>query len=323
MLLITGATGRVGQELVRSLLKRNEKFRILSHDAANACRVFGKNIEIIEADLTTPLSFPAIERACRGVDCIIHLAALVDYSASEKETMLANFFSTQQLIKAAEMQGEEKKPRFVFLSSTSVYRGTSASLMDEKIQRRASNAYGRSKLAAEKALEKSSLDFIILRSVMIYGKSFHEGFSDVIRRIKEGRMHIIGKGDNIVPFIHVSDVVQAIELAINSKVKREDFIITSGESWTQEGLFADIAKRLGVSAPIKHTPKMLAYLFADFGALKARLTGGKKFYREYIFTLCENRRFSTEKAKRLLKFNPEVKFGNGIKEVLNALGEKK
>ena len=87
MILITGATGRVGRELVEELQKSGKyggKIRILVRDAAAAKRLFGKGVQIYEGDLGSPHDFIAIAEACKGVGKIVHCAAAVDYSLPEK-----------------------------------------------------------------------------------------------------------------------------------------------------------------------------------------------------------------------------------------------
>ena len=250
-----------------------------------------------------------------GVEQIIHLAALIDYSASEKEVFDANFESTRQLILAAKLQ--KIPPKIIFLSSTSIYRGVRGNIIDENTHPNPTNAYGKSKLASEKAIISSGLPYIILRPPIVYGKGFETGFGQIIRMIQKKRMPIIGNGTNFIPFIHISDLVDAITIAIGSNLENESFIVSSGEKFSQKQLYSIIAKNLGVAPPSIHIPKSIAYHGVGFAHMLYLLIGKKpRIFKEYVHTLAESKNYDISKARRLLGYAPKVKFQNGLKEII-------
>ncbi|MBI5225567.1 NAD-dependent epimerase/dehydratase family protein [Candidatus Micrarchaeota archaeon] len=318
MILITGATGRVGQNLIKSLLlnpKYKKKIRILARDDRQAMALFGKSVEIFEANLSSKNDFIPIAQAMDGADKIIHLAALVDYSASEKEIFDANFESTRQLILAAKLQ--KTPPKIIYLSSTSIYRGVSCKIINENTPPHPDNAYGKSKLASENAIISSGLPYIILRPPIVYGKGFETGFGKIISMIKKRRMFVIGSGENLIPFIHISDLIDAISIAIESDIENDSFILTSGEKLTQKQLYLLISKNLGVSPPFLHIPKSIAYHGVGFAHLLYLLFGKKpRIFKEYVHTLAQSRQYDISRARRLLGYAPKVRFQTGIKELL-------
>ncbi|MFH0971533.1 MAG: NAD-dependent epimerase/dehydratase family protein [Candidatus Micrarchaeota archaeon] len=324
MILITGATGRVGRELLGRLLaekKYRGKLRILAHNLFEAQKMYGSKVEIYQGDLSSEHDFIALAEACKNVDLIVHLAGLVDYSASGSEFMAANYHGTLKLIKAAKLQ--RKPPKFIFLSSTSIYRGAKSEQISEKTKPFPSNAYGRSKLAAEGALRESGLDYLILRSPIIYGKGFKTGIGDVVKLIKKRRMPILGNGNNHIAYIHISDLVDALVSAINSKLKNQEFIFSSGEAKTQNELFEAVAKELHVPSPRIHIPTSVAYLSTSAIRLLYRLLGLKpKIFKEYVHTLAESRVYNISKAKKMLHFRPKIKINDGIKEMILSMQEK-
>ncbi|MFH1257375.1 MAG: NAD-dependent epimerase/dehydratase family protein [Candidatus Micrarchaeota archaeon] len=318
MLLVTGATGKVGRALIEALLKGKKwrnKIRVLVRKREEAGRAFGKNVQIAEADLSSGHDFIAIAEACKGVDEIAHLAALIDYGAPDEKLMRLNYRGTEMLIRAAKLQ--KKPPKFIFLSSTSIYRGVKEEIVGEKTKPCPLNAYGRSKLLAENALKESGIPYIILRSPIVYGKGFTEGFSRVIKMIKRGRMVIIGKGDNPIPHINIGDLVKALELCINSKVENEDFIVASSERLTQEQMYAILAKALHVPAPKLHVPKAVAARAIEGISAIYRLLGKKpKIFKEYVHTLADRRVFNTAKAQKMLHFRSSIPLREGVLELL-------
>lgn len=318
MILVTGAAGRVGRALIRELLgerKYRGRIRVLVRDVNAARNIFGSKVALFQADLTDPHDFIAIAHALKGADTVVHLAGLADYSASEGELMRANYLGTAQILKAARLS--KKRPRIIFISSTSIYRGSGDALIDEDTPPHPINVYGKSKLEAEAAIIASGLDYVILRPPIVYGQGFKEGFGLVIGLLKRGRMPIIGSGGNFIPHIHIDDLVAAIILAINSKLRKEAFIVSSGEMLTQTQCFGIIASEIHVAPPKMHIPKAASYAVIGLAGAFFRLIGKKpKIFKEYVHTLAESRAYSIRKAGRLLRFKPRIKLREGIRDLL-------
>lgn len=317
-ILVTGATGRIGRAFVSAFSKKHPEIgmRLVVRDGSKLTAI-PKNSEVFEADLSKEL--PA--GLCSGVDTVVHFAALVDASAPEGELMLNNLEATKRLVDAAKSAGVK---RFIYCSSTSVFRRMLYSPIDEKHPKTPVNAYGRSKLLAEEYLRGSGLDYLILRPSMVYGKGFRTGFGKIASTIGRGKMKIIGSGKNRIPLIHVDDAVQAFILAVERRdVKNADFNLVGDEMPTQEELFTMVAEKLGVPPPSKRVPKVIAYVFAFFRELEGWLTRTRpKMVREYVEILAGDRVFSNEKAKRLLGFSPQVTVERGIGEFVQAMQQQ-
>ncbi len=320
MILITGAIGRVGKALISKLLEQKRyrgKIRVLVRNSRKATDAFGKKVKIYEADLTSEHDFAAIAEACRNVELIIHLAATLDYSLSEKEMMRTNYEGMLRLLKAAKLQ--KQLPRFIHLSSSSLYRGVRGITINEHTPPFPTNSYGRSKLKAESALKSSGLDYIILRPPIIYGAGFHTGFADVLKLIKKERMFIVGDGKNYLPHIHISDLLDAILLAMKSKLKKQEFVIASREHITQSQAYGMFAKVIGVRPPGIHIPLVVADAAAGVAHALYVLFGKKpKIFKEYIHTLAQNRIYDISKARRLLGFEPKVGLKPGIRNLVES-----
>lgn len=107
------------------------------------------------------------EALLSNCEIVVHLAGLAHGSVDDERHDAINRRGTERLVKAAVQAGVE---RFVFVSSVAAQAGAaSRSLIRETDDPRPVNAYGRSKLAAEKAVEQSGMAFTILRPVAIYG----------------------------------------------------------------------------------------------------------------------------------------------------------
>lgn len=309
MILVTGATGKLGARLVPALAKAGFKLRLLDFSASKAKQLFPKlKYEFVEADLVrTPIE--KLAEACRGCEAVTHLAGVVDYSLPELKIMSINYGGTEKMAVAAKRAGVK---RFILMSSTSIYGRLKEFPTTEKTAPSPSSAYGRSKLLAEHAVKRAKIPYIILRPTIIYGPGFDAGFGSVARGISKGKMKIIGDGTNRVPFVHVDDVVRAVVLALKAKKLNEDYIIAGSEVMTQKQALEEVARAVGARPPREKIPKLLALLAA-----------GSAEKREYAHVLGDDRLFSYAKARKMLGFKPKVKLRAALKELVPFwLGEK-
>jgi nucleoside-diphosphate-sugar epimerase len=163
LVALTGATGFIGQHLLRELPRRGYRLRVLLRrpsatplDAASA----------VVGDLARPQNMAA---ALTGVEAVIHSAGLAHAMSGvpEDDYRAFNTEATIGLARAAQRAGAR---RFVFLSSIRAQTGPIADVvLTEAMEPRPTDAYGRSKLAAEQGLAELDLDWAALRPVLVYG----------------------------------------------------------------------------------------------------------------------------------------------------------
>ena len=162
LVALTGATGFIGQWL-RELPKRGYRLRVLLRrpsivpiDAASA----------VVGDLARPVNMAA---ALADVDAVIHSAGLAHAMSGvpEDDYRMLNTQATIGLARAAQRAGAK---RFVFLSSIRAQSGPDGRARADRGSGAApTDAYGRSKLAAEQGLAELDLDWVALRLVLVYG----------------------------------------------------------------------------------------------------------------------------------------------------------
>ena len=190
MILVTGGTGFIGQELVKRLLDSGTRVRVLSRREADTPG------ELLIGDITKPES---LTEAMRGVNEVFHLAALVDHFAPMEVLEKVNVTGTTNVAKVAIKQGVS---RFVHCSTVSAERGGGTT------------AYGKSKILAEKALQScgTGMSYVIIRPGPVYDGERHNLRKAVYlaRRFK-----IFGKiiPDNIIHLASRTNVVNGMLLA--------------------------------------------------------------------------------------------------------------
>ena len=157
--LVTGGTGLVGPRLLRRLAASGVECRAL----VRAGKEVPDGVERVEGDILSPKTLPA---ALRGVDSIIHLAALFR-TRDEDEIWRVNLEGTRNLIAAA--RDAVPDVRFLMSSTGNVYADGDGRPGREDDDVHPILAYPASKIEAEKLLRASGLNWGILRLPFIYG----------------------------------------------------------------------------------------------------------------------------------------------------------
>jgi nucleoside-diphosphate-sugar epimerase len=160
---LTGATGFVGRFLLKDLKRHGYNVRALLRSPG------GLVPEIDNAVIGDIAHATNLVQALRGVDYVVHSAAIAHALSGrpEEDYRAINTEGTKALAQAAAKAGVK---RFVFLSSVRAQSGPSAAeVLDESMEPAPTDAYGRSKLAAEQALAEVGIDWAALRPVLVYG----------------------------------------------------------------------------------------------------------------------------------------------------------
>ena len=163
LLALTGATGFIGQHLLRELPRGGHRLRVLLRHPSS---VPMQCASAVIGDLARPRNMSA---ALEGVDAVIHSAGLTHGMSGipEDDYRVLNTEATINLARAARRAGAK---RFIFLSSIRAQSGPTAdTVLTEADDPNPTDAYGRSKLAAERGLKDLDLDWVSLRAALVYG----------------------------------------------------------------------------------------------------------------------------------------------------------
>lgn len=291
MIYITGASGRLGEEVLKLIPNATPLVRT-PHGLTN--------------EIITTFETEELRKILKNAECVVHLAGSMNF-LDPKEMWASNVDLTQKIVEAL-----PSKARIIFASSISVY-GKLIRVVpaNEESPLNLDSSYAKSKAEAEELVKKCT-DFVILRIATIYGKGF-EDYYTILKQIKKGSMYIIGHGQNRVPFVHVCDVADAVK---NSLKAKKGIYVLSGEGVKQEEILRMSAELLGVPAPTQHAPLDMALMFAGFEENKTMLLKQKpKITTEHVLILASDRIFDCTKAKKELKFNPRP-LVDGIREIV-------
>ena len=171
--LVTGASGFVGRAVVAALAARGDEVYAAiraaddSADGGTSEHALPHGVTVVRhGDLDAALDWTGL---LAGIDAVVHLAGIAHAGPgiAEERYDRVNHRATAALAAAA---GDAGVSRFVFVSSIRAQTGPAADhVVSERDTPRPTDAYGRSKLAAERALARSGVPFTILRPVLVYG----------------------------------------------------------------------------------------------------------------------------------------------------------
>ncbi|MBN2372633.1 SDR family oxidoreductase [bacterium] len=226
--LVTGGAGFIGSNIVDALLDKGEKVRVVDNISTGKRQnllPFMERIEFIEADI---LDMDIMKDACKGVDFVIHQAALPSVPRSVADPISsnrANVDGTLNILWAARETGVK---RVVYASSSSVYGNQPTVQKHEAMPANPMSPYAISKYAGELYSQVFcqiyGISTVCLRYFNVFGprQDPRSQYAAVIPKfitalISGNRPVIYGDGEQSRDFTFVDNVVQANILAANAK----------------------------------------------------------------------------------------------------------
>ncbi|MDE1854730.1 MAG: NAD(P)-dependent oxidoreductase [Candidatus Micrarchaeota archaeon] len=300
---VTGATGRLGRATVKALIASGSTVKALVINKDDVKHLATGAIPFIG----TLNDASVVDEACAGADTVFHFAAIVHAARSTaEEVMDANVEGTKSLLESCK---KNKVKQFIFTSSIDVYGRKRQGTLTEESKPLPTDKYGYSKMIAEQEIVASGVPYTILRMANVYGPGFEHSFFKVFRAVNEGKMVIIGKGDNHMALIHVQDVVKALMLVKeNPRVSvGKVYNIGDGAVYTQEGLVNTVADMLGVQRPTRHVAEVLVRMLAKSRGLDS----------DELRFLTSDRVIDIGRIKRELGFEPDMDIKTGGREMIN------
>ncbi len=304
MIVVTGASGLVGGNLVRALLAQGRPVRALVHHDRRA--LAGLDVEIVSADLTDPVS---IEKALRGAEVVYHLASTISISMGNwDEVEGVNVRGTHNVIEACLKNGVR---RLMYFSSIHAYRQKPFDQpLDEERPLLGGvhiPPYERSKVLAEMEVRRAvegGLDAIILIPSALVGPfDFRPSyFGQALQLLARGRIPALVRGG--YDWVDVRDVVQGAIKA--ERVARNGGRYILSGHWQSLWDVARVTGEItGKPVPQFTFPIWMAQFAQPLMAKLAQINGRQPLYtRPMLNALKSNRHISHERAARQLGYAP-------------------
>ena len=220
-ILVTGASGFVGRALTSELAAAGHSVRAAMRQPAD---IFPRSVEVIAvSDLTRPVEWRPL---LRDIDTVVHLAGIAHAGPeiAEQAYDRVNRLATAELAAAAKTMGIS---HLVFMSSIRAQSGpTSNRTLSETDVPRPTDAYGRSKLAAEVAVRAADVPFTILRPVLIYGPGVKGNFARLMELARKPWPLPLGLCRNRRSLLARRNLIDAIHLALTASApKGETYVV--------------------------------------------------------------------------------------------------
>jgi nucleoside-diphosphate-sugar epimerase len=313
VIAVTGATGFIGSHLTEELARRGHRVIGIGRQRCPPTDATARpGVEHVAVDYHCAT---ALARALDGVDTVIHAAAATRAPTSEA-LAASNVAVTEQVLAAIRSIGSV--PRFVLVSSLAA-AGPAPAFDAPKSEDDAAapiEAYGRSKLAAERLLERETvLPWTVVRPAAVYGPRDRD-FLHMFRLAARGIAVHAANRSSWISILHVRDVVAGLIVAATrpEAVGRRYFL--ANDTPVQWGeLFARAAAAAGRHLSLDvELPRFLVAFGGRLGDVHARitgdaslLTGEKVALGRAPFWIC-----SADRARRELAFAPGVSLDDGI-----------
>ncbi len=321
LVLITGATGAVGPIVVNAFQAAGYPIRTLSIDPAPA-GVWPDTIETLVGDITDPTS---VQAAMRGVDWVIHLAALL-HIATPSPSLYSkyeqiNVGGTSTVVEAAIQAGVR---RIVFFSTISVYGESShGRILTEDTPPCPDTLYARTKLEAEKVvLGAKDTDGrpvgVILRMASIYGAGLKGNYERLVQSLAQGRFIPVGDCSNRRTLVYEKDVADAAVLAAShASAAGGIFNVSDGTFHPMNELIGAMCSALSRRPPRFRLPRKPVCFAAGILEHCARLLSlSCPLTRDTIDKFTEDMAVDSRLIQQRLGFSPKYDISAGWKEAI-------
>lgn len=296
-ILVTGASGFIGQALVQSLVA--QKFDVIAGVRKKPLSPVTK--QLVLGDLSEPTDYG---NALQGLETIIHLAARVHIMQDTSSDALAEFrkINTSGTINLALQAAQSGVKRFIFISSIKV-NGESTPIdspFQAEITGPPTDPYALSKYETEQGLlslaKKTSMDVVIIRPPLVYGPGVKGNFPIMVDWIRKGIPLPFGIINNQRSFVALQNLVNFISVCVtHKKAANEIFLISDGVDVSTTQVLHKIAETM-------HQNLLLLPIPVSWMCLAARIIAKQDVANRLFSSLT----IDNSKARKLLGWHPVI-----------------
>jgi len=324
-ILITGASGFIGSFIVEEALKRGFETWAAVRKSSSKAFLQDSRIHFIELNLS---SEEQLKQQLKDVefDYVVH-AAGVTKCLHKEDFFRINTEGTKHLVRAL-LHLHMPLKRFVYISSLSIMGAIREEQPYREIRERdeakPNTAYGQSKLDAERWLDEVSeqlkvkseqFPYVILRPTGVYGPRERDYFM-MAKSIQAHTDFAVGFKQQDITFVYVTDVVQAVFLALEKGATGRRYFLSDGEVYQSSTFSRLIRQELGNPWWIRITaPIWLLRVITFCGEYIGHLTGKVTALNNDKYHIMKQRNWRCDitPARQELGYNPQVKLAEGVR----------
>ena len=318
-ILITGASGFIGSFIVEEALRQGFETWAAIRKSSSKAFLQDERIHFIELNLS---SEEQLHEQLKDLqfDYVVH-AAGVTKCLHPEDFFRINTEGTKNLVRAL-LDLQMPLKRFVYISSLSIMGAIREEQpyreINERDKAQPNTAYGKSKLEAEQWLDSQKeklFPYVILRPTGVYGPRERDYFM-MFKSIQAHTDFAVGYKQQDITFVYVTDVVQAVFLALEKGETGRRYFLSDGEVY-QSSTFSDlIRKELGNPWWIRITaPLWLLRIITFCGDRIGHLTGKITALNNDKYHIMKQRNWRCDigPARQELGFEPQVQLEEGVR----------
>ncbi len=319
--LVTGATGLIGNAIAHRLAGQGHQVRALVRDPDKAARLLPASVELVRGDITAPESLPT---AMRGVERVFHAAGMPEQW--QKDPSIFDRVNRQGTVNVLQAALDAKVNRVVYTSTMDVFAAPrGGTLVETNIDAAPKPThYERSKQAAEReaeAFRQRGLDLVYVNPSAVYGPSpVHVGLNSLFIQVLNKQAPLLPPGGMSVVYV---DGCTDVHLAAAERGVSGERYLVSDEHVSTTALAGATLQAAGGGRPPPTGPAFLLQGLAAVSEPLARVFGFTPLVaRGQLSFMLWDARVDASKARRELGFRP-TPLAEGVARTVAFLREQK
>ena len=319
-IFVTGATGFIGSFIVEEALRQGYEVWAAIRKSSSLKYLSDERIHLLEVNLSDG---KVLKKQLQSFDFdyVVH-AAGVTKCLNSNDFFVVNVEGTKNLVSAIKENGMHIS-KFVYISSLSVFgpvreKAPYTDILDSDTPM-PDTAYGKSKLVAEEFLAtQKDLPYVILRPTGVYGPREKDYFM-MAKSIKGHTDFSVGYRPQVLTFVYVKDVVQAVFKAFTQGRVGASYFLSDGNEYTSRSFSDLIQKELGIKFLLRiKAPLWVLKIVTTCGERIGHITGKVSALNNDKYNIMKQRnwRCDISPARKELGYNPEYNLERGVKETI-------
>lgn len=279
MILLTGATGFLGEYVLEELVKRGHEVTCFVRETSNLEKIKKLKVPYVYGELE---DYSSIYNALKDKEVLINIASL-------------GFGHAPNIVRACH---ETNNKRAIFISTTGIFTKLNPDSKEIRIE-------------AERVIKESELHYTIIRPTMIYGTPKDRNMWRLVKYLKKlPLLPILGNGTYLQQPVYVKDLACAVVSAYETELSiKKSYNISGLKALSYNEIIDYTGHALGKKVFKIHVPMKLSY---NLLKLYEKLSSKPKLKAEQVLRLNENKDFPHEEATRDFGYKPRS-FEEGIK----------